>query len=124
MSSHFTDRWPDLAKLKAQLGEARTRLNEEVANVAKGIGREYQEDAHARSALRARLIRKRRPISPATMLPSKMPCWSARAETNRQLYEDVLKRTQEMGVAEQAPLSNDNIVTAAHCPDSRRSQSR
>jgi uncharacterized protein involved in exopolysaccharide biosynthesis len=42
MSSHFTDRWPDAAKLKAQLAESRVRLSQEVANVAKGISRQYQ----------------------------------------------------------------------------------
>lgn len=116
MASHFTDRWPDLAKLKAQLSESRTRLNDEAANVAKGIGREYQASLGREQALRLAVDQERERDLEHNDAALQDAVLEREVETNRKLYEDVLKRMQEMGVAEQAPLSNENIVTAATTP--------
>jgi polysaccharide biosynthesis transport protein len=118
MASHFTDRWPDLAKLKAQLSESRMRLNEEIANVAKGISREYQESRDREQALHQAVDQEKERDLEHNDAALQDAVLEREVETNRKLYEDVLKRMQEMGVAEQAPLSNENIVTAATTPRS------
>jgi polysaccharide biosynthesis transport protein len=118
MASHFTDRWPDLAKLKAQLSESRMRLSEEIANVAKGISREYQESRDREQALHQAVDQEKERDLEHNDAALQDAVLEREVETNRKLYEDVLKRMQEMGVAEQAPLSNENIVTAATTPRS------
>jgi polysaccharide biosynthesis transport protein len=116
MSAHFTDRWPDLAKLKAQLAEARTRLDQEVANVAQGVTREYQEALVREQSLRAAVDEEKERDLARNDAALQDAVLERAAETNRQLYEDVLKRMQEMGVAEEAPLSSVNIVNSAIVP--------
>lgn len=116
MASHFTDRWPDLAKLKAQLSESRARLNEEVANVTKGIVREYQASLNRERTLHHAVDQEKERDLEHNDAALQDAVLEREVETNRKLYEDVLKRMQEMGVAEQAPLSNQNIVTAATTP--------
>jgi len=116
MSSHFTDRWPDLARLKAQRGEAHLRLAEEIAIVTKAIGREYEEALAREQALEQALeVEKERDLTRNdTALQDAV--LAREVETDRQLYEDVLRRMQEMGVSEQGPLSNVNIITSAITP--------
>jgi succinoglycan biosynthesis transport protein ExoP len=116
MASHFTDQWPDVAKLKAQLNESRARLNEEIDNVTKGIGREYQESLSREQALRQAVDQEKERDLEQNDAALQDAVLEREAETNRRLYEDVLKRMQEMGVAEQAPVSNENIVTPAITP--------
>ncbi|HTT77545.1 MAG TPA: polysaccharide biosynthesis tyrosine autokinase [Candidatus Binataceae bacterium] len=116
MASHFTDRWPDTAKLKAQLNEATTRLNQEIANVTNGIGREYQESISREQSLRQAVDLEKEHDLEQNDAALQEAVLEREVETNRNLYEDVLKRMQEMGVAEQAPLSNENLVTVAIPP--------
>jgi succinoglycan biosynthesis transport protein ExoP len=116
MASHFTDQWPDVAKLKAQLNDSRARLNDEIANVTKGIGREYQESFSREQALRQAVDQEKEHDLEQNDAALQDAVLEREAETNRKLYEDVLKRMQEMGVAEQAPVSNENIVTPAITP--------
>jgi polysaccharide biosynthesis transport protein len=116
MASHFTDQWPDVAKLKAQLNESRTRLNLEIANVTKGIGREYQESLSREQSLRHTVDQEKERDLEQNDAALQDAVLEREAETNRKLYEDVLKRMEEMGVAEQAPLSNESIVTPALAP--------
>jgi uncharacterized protein involved in exopolysaccharide biosynthesis len=118
MASHFTDQWPDVAKLKAQLNESRARLNEEIANVTKGIGREYQESLSREQALRQAVDQEKERDLQQNDAALKDAVLERESETNRKLYEDVLKRMDEMGVAEQAPVSNENVVTPAITPRS------
>jgi len=116
MASHFTDQWPDMAKLKAQLNESRARLNGEIANVTKGIDREYQESLSREHALRQAVDEEKERDLEQNDAALQDAVLEREAETNRKLYEDVLKRMQEMGVAEQAPVSNETVVTPAIAP--------
>jgi capsular exopolysaccharide synthesis family protein len=116
MSAHFTDRWPDLAKLKAQLDESRARLASEIATVTKAISREYEEAAARERALQQALDAEKERDLTRNDAAVQDAVLAREVETNRQLYEDVLRRMQEMGVAEQGPVSNVNIVTDAIAP--------
>jgi uncharacterized protein involved in exopolysaccharide biosynthesis len=122
MSNHFTDHWPDLAKLKAELSDARMRLNQEVATVTKAIGREYQEAAVREQGLQQALAAEKESDLTRNDAALQDAVLAREVETNRQLYEDVLRRMQEMGVAEQGPLSNVTIITNATPPNFRQNR--
>ncbi|HEX4209148.1 MAG TPA: polysaccharide biosynthesis tyrosine autokinase [Candidatus Binataceae bacterium] len=116
MATNFTDKWPELAKLKAQVNEARLRLSQEIANVTKGISREYRQALGREQALSQAVDQEKEHDLELNDAALQDAVLEREVETNRKLYEDVLKRMQEMGVAEQAPLSNENLVNAAVTP--------
>ena len=116
MAAEFTDRWPALAKVKAQYEAAEGQLTAEVATVTEGIRRQYQAAVTRVDQLQALVAAERQNDFAANDAALEDAILSRRVETNRKLYRTVLKRIQEVGIAGQAPSSPATIATLATAP--------
>jgi len=116
MAAQFTDRWPPAAKVKAQLDAARSQLDAEVATVTEGVRREYQAAATRVTRLQSLIAAERKRDFAANDAALQDAILARRVETNREIYRTVLQRIQEVGIAEQGPVSNATIASRATVP--------
>jgi uncharacterized protein involved in exopolysaccharide biosynthesis len=105
-----------LDDLAAKVQESRTNLNHEVAATVQGVVGDYnaaaaQEDSikQAIEAVKTEAMDKKDDSIKETVL-------SRNLETNQLLYDSVLKRLQEMGVAASVRASNVSVVDEAEPP--------
>lgn len=118
MVTRFTGRWPALAEVKVRLDAARTQLEQEIATVTEGVRREYQAAVLREDRLRSLVSAEKERDFASNDAALKDAILARRVETNRELYRTVLKRIQEVGIADQGPISNATIATAASVPRS------
>ncbi len=116
MATRFTDRWPALAQIKAQLNSARAQLAQEVATVTEGVRREYKAAMVREARLQALVAAERDKDFASNDAALQDAILARRVETNREIYRTVLTRIQEVGIAEQGPVSNATIATPAAVP--------
>lgn len=116
MATQFTDRWPALAQVKAQLGSARAQLAQEVAIVTDGVRREYQAAVAREARLQALVEAERNKDFASNDAALQDAILARRVETNREIYRTVLTRIQEVGISEQGPVSNATIAAPASVP--------
>ncbi len=116
MATQFTDRWPALANVKARLESARAQLDQEVAIVTEGVRRQYQAALVREQRLEALVGAERKKDFASNDAALQDAILSRRVETNRELYRTVLKRMQEVGIADEGPVSNATVASAASVP--------
>lgn len=116
ISAEFKAGFPRVDQLKAQLEEAQRRLTQEIQKVAKGVEASYQTAEAKEKALRLRVEAQK---NTALQLKDTSVTYSILArevDTNRQLYDSVLHRLKEMGMATQFHSSNISVVDPAVPP--------
>ena len=116
MATQFTDRWPALAQIKAQLDSARAQLAQEVATVTEGVRREYQAAMVREARLQALVAAERDKDFASNDAALQDAILARRVETNREIYRTVLTRIQEVGISGQGPVSNATVATPAAVP--------
>jgi polysaccharide biosynthesis transport protein len=113
LSMAFKLGYPKLDEVGAQMDAAQRALTAQIRNVAKSVRRNYvaadAEEKRLQSAINAEKA-KDLAINNASLRDAVLV---RDVEANRQLYQNVLKRMQEMQVTEQAPISNISIVDNA-----------
>lgn len=116
LSTAFNPKYPKLAELKAELLEAQSTLNKEIAGVAKAVQREYTSAADQEQELRSEIDAEKErdlQLNDASLQDAVL---AREVETNRELYKNVLLRMQQIQVGEQAPVTNISIVDRAVAP--------
>jgi capsular exopolysaccharide synthesis family protein len=113
LAAAFNPGYPKLDETKAEMDAAQKALNVEIRDVAKAVNRDYTSANDEEQRLQTAIDgEKSRDL--ATNDASLRDAVLVRdVETNRQLYQKVLQRMQEMAVTEEAPLSNISIVDDA-----------
>jgi capsular exopolysaccharide synthesis family protein len=107
---------PRLDRIKAQEEETRRQLRQEINKVVRGI-----ESAHLATVERVRALRNKIEEQKAESLALKdaavqYDILSREVDTNRQLYDSVLQRMKEMGVAAELRVSNVSMIDDAQPP--------
>ena len=116
MQAQYRAKWPPLIQLRSRIEETRNRLTAEMGAVATSIEREYRE-AVAREQTAQALVDAEKERDLTLNDQALQDAVLAReVEANRALYENVLKRMQEMGVSEYAPVSNVTTLDRAVSP--------
>jgi polysaccharide biosynthesis transport protein len=116
MATRFTDRWPALAQIKAQLGAAQAELSQEVAIVTEGVRREYKAAVLRENHLRDLVAAEKEKDFASNDAALKDAILARRVDTNREVYRTVLSRMQEVGIDEEGPVSNATIAIPAVAP--------
>jgi succinoglycan biosynthesis transport protein ExoP len=116
IAARYTEAYGPLQALKAEVTDTRRRLNEAVADVAQSVRRQYvAESVNEQSLQKAVDHEKARDL--ALNDASLQDGILARdVDTNRELYENVLRRMKEIGVAAETTASNVSIVDSAEPP--------
>jgi capsular exopolysaccharide synthesis family protein len=113
LSASFNPGYPKLDETKAQMDAAQRALTIEIGDVAKAIQRSYTAADAQEKRLQTEIDAERAKDLATNDASLRDAVLVREVETNRQLYQNVLQRMQEMKVTEQAPLSNISIVDNA-----------
>jgi polysaccharide biosynthesis transport protein len=105
-----------LDQLKAQLEEVRRRLGQEMQRVVAGIESSYLSAGARERALRAKMEKQKAATLALKDASVEYAILAREADTNRQLYDSVLQRMKEMGVAAELRASNVSVIDKAEPP--------
>lgn len=116
LASQFKEDYPPLKQLKAQEGEIRRRLGQEVQKAADGLLAAHQAAARKEKELRVKMDEQRTATLSLKDASVAYAVLAREVDTNRQLYDSVLQRIKEMGVATEMRTSNVSIIDQANVP--------
>jgi capsular exopolysaccharide synthesis family protein len=116
MAAQFKTGYPRLAQLQAQVTETRERLKYEIQHVVGGIESAYLAAEARERELRAKMEQQKEMTLRLKDAAVEYALLAREAETNRQLYDSVLQRMKEMGVAAELRASNVSIIEQAEPP--------
>jgi succinoglycan biosynthesis transport protein ExoP len=116
LAATYNDDYPRLREAKARLAEAKSRLSQEMAAIAASVERNYGAARDRENNLERKVQAEKRldlSLNDASLQDAVL---AREVQTNREVYEDVLKRMQEISVNGAAPLSNISVVEDAVPP--------
>jgi polysaccharide biosynthesis transport protein len=116
MSSRYTLAYRPLLALKAKLDDTRTRLNETVAEIVQSVRLEYQASVAREKQLQWQVAQEKARALALNDASLKDAILARDVDTNRELYESVLKRMKEIGVVAEARATNVSVVDKAIPP--------
>jgi capsular exopolysaccharide synthesis family protein len=116
LASQFKPGYPRLAQLKAQMEETRQRLGEEIRSVVGGINSAYAAAAGKEKELRTQMDKQKAETLAQKDAAVEYAILAREVDTNSQLYNSVLGRMKETGVAAEIRTSNVSIIDQAEPP--------
>ena len=127
LSKEFKPGYPPLDNLNARIEETRRRMRSEVQNQVKGIEAPYQAAKTKEAELRAQMEEQKKTTLSLKDSAVQYTILAREVDTNKQLYDGVLQRLKEIGVAGEVRSSNIYVMGKAQpppgpsYPDKRRS---
>jgi capsular exopolysaccharide synthesis family protein len=116
LAAQFKSGYPPVAKLKAQIDETKSRLDQQIKSVIEGINSAYLA-ARAKERTLASEMKKQKTMALALKDAGVHYAILAReADTNRKLYDTLLERIREIGVTAEIPSANSSILDMAEIP--------
>jgi capsular exopolysaccharide synthesis family protein len=116
VASKFRPGYPPLDQLHAQLVETNGRIQHETEKVAQSIDTNYQTALAKESELRAKLNEQKSMALGQKDAGVRYAILAREVDTNKQLYDSVLQRMKETGVAAEVRASNVFIIDRATPP--------
>jgi capsular exopolysaccharide synthesis family protein len=116
LSREFKPGYPALDNMKARVEEARRRLESEMRNQVKAIEAPYLVSKAKEAELRARMEEQKKLTLNLKDSAVQYAILAREVDMNRQLYDGVLQRLKEIGVAAKDHSSNIYIVGQAEIP--------
>jgi polysaccharide biosynthesis transport protein len=117
LAAQFLPGYPRLAQVAAQLKEAKSRLAAQISNVVQGIHSAYAAAAGKEKELRAEMDKQKSETLEMKDAAVQYAILAREADTNNQLYNSVLARLKEVGVAGEIPASNVSVIDSATAPE-------
>jgi succinoglycan biosynthesis transport protein ExoP len=113
LAARFKPGYPQLDQLRAQLNETKRQLRQEIQRTAAGIESAYQAAEATEKQLRT--IMEEQKIAALRLKDASVDyaILAREVDTNRQLYDSVLARMKETGVAAELRTSNVSIIDQA-----------
>ena len=105
-----------LAALKAKLDDTRARLKDTEAEIVRSVKLEFRAAVTREKELQAEVEREKAKALALNSASLKDAILARDVDSSRQLYETVLKRMNEMGVAAEIHATNVSIVETAIPP--------
>jgi polysaccharide biosynthesis transport protein len=115
----FQPGYPAMQRLRGQIDEVQRQIDREVANIRAAIASEYQSALRREEALRNRLDEMKTESLNLQGRSIQYNILKREVDTNRELYEGLLQRYKEIGVAGGVGTNNVTIVDRAEVPRSR-----
>ena len=116
LAAQFKPGYPRLAQAQAQLADAKQRLASQIKSVVEGINSAYYAAAAKEKDLRTQMDRQKSDALALKDASVEYAILSREADTNKQLYDSVLERIKEVGLAAEIPASNISIIDSAEIP--------
>jgi capsular exopolysaccharide synthesis family protein len=116
LSAQFKPGYPRLIQLQAQVEETRRRLKQEIQNVTAGLESAYLAAVTREEELRTSMEKQKAETLGLKDAAVEYAILAREVDTNRQLYDNVLQRTKEMGMVAELRTSNVSIIDKAERP--------
>lgn len=116
MSGEYTPDYPEMKDLSAKIDGTRAVLNRELAAAATGVNEQYQSALKRERMLSDDLDKEKSLVLGLNDAAIKYTMLARDAETNRELYDAVLKRIKNLTVVAGAQGSNVSVVDSAQPP--------
>src|SRR5262249_2448158 len=116
LSSQFKSGYPRLAELEAQLARIHGQLQQEIHRVAESIELAYQFAVSKERDLRDKMEEQKAATLRLKDASVGYAILAREVDTNRQLYDNVLQRMKEVGVAAELRDSNVSVIDEAVPP--------
>jgi len=116
LAAQFKPGYPRLAQVQAQLEDSKQRLASQIKSVVEGINSAYYAAAAKEKDLRTQMDRQKSAALELKDASVEYAILSREADTNRQLYDSVVERIKEVGLAAEIPASNIFILDNAEVP--------
>ena len=104
----FKPNYPQVRELRARIGEMETSLGRERANIVQRIENDYRAARRQADLLGLELERQSEAVSGESAAAVQYNILKREVETNRQVYDSLLQRMKDAGVA--AAIQNSNIT--------------
>ncbi len=112
----FDLNYPPLKELDAQLASVDATIARETGRLSSVRGREYQEALARETELREQVTAMKERLSQQNRDNIQYNIYQREADTNRQLYDALLQRYKEIGVAGTIGVNNISVVEPAVVP--------
>jgi capsular exopolysaccharide synthesis family protein len=116
LAARFKSGYLRLAQLEAQVAESRNRLQQEIQGVVGGIESAYLAAEAKEKELRAKMEEQKAATLGLKDASVEYAILVREVNTNRQLYDSILQRMKEMGVAAELRTSNISVIDKAEPP--------
>jgi len=116
LSAQFKEGYPRVAKVKASLEETQLRLQQEIRKIVAGIESSFLAASGKERELRAKMEQQKAATLQLKDSSVGYTVLAREVDTNRQLYNSVLERMKEVGVAAQLRASNIYVIDKAETP--------
>lgn len=116
LASQFKGNYPKRIEVEARVAELNSRLQKEKARIAQSVVSSYQFAVAKEKELRKSMEEQRKEVLRLKDASVKYAILAREADTNRQLYDSVLQRIKEVGVAAELRDSNISVIDAAEAP--------
>jgi succinoglycan biosynthesis transport protein ExoP len=118
LSEKLGDQHPDIIKLRSTVQVAQAKLEAEIAKVVQSIRNDYQAAKAQEDSLAAALESQKQEALALNRKEIGYAALQREAESNRQIYNNLLQRAKETGVSEELKTSNVRIIDSAQVPRS------
>jgi len=115
--AQFQPDYPPARALAAQLAQLDRSIAAEEARVRRSLGSDYVSASHREAQLRERVEKLKRQMLDQRRRSIQYNIYQREADTNRQLYDALLQRYKEIGVAGGVGNNNISIIDPAQAPD-------
>ncbi|MDX6712917.1 MAG: polysaccharide biosynthesis transport protein [Blastocatellia bacterium] len=116
LSNRYMPAYPALAQAQAQLDQAKERLAHEIREVVASIQSSFMAAQKKEDGLQDKLELQKAAALSLRDAAVEYALLAREADTNRQLYDSVVQRMKEMGMAAQLRASNVSIIDPAVPP--------
>ena len=116
LTTSFTAAHPRVKKVEAQIMALEAELGKERANIVRRINNDYQAALRREKLLAASYAAQARLMAEQADKVTHYNILKREVDTNRQLYENMLQRVKEAGIASALRASNVRVVDPARRP--------
>jgi capsular exopolysaccharide synthesis family protein len=112
----FKPSYPKMQQLESQIAEMQAKILEELAHIRSGIRTAYEAARVQENMLQAKMNESKREVLSVQDRSIDYTILKREVDTNRQLYDGLLQRYKEVGVAGGVGVNNISVVDKAEVP--------
>lgn len=113
--------YPDMVRLRGQIAELDRQVATEISNIRTAIETEYRAALAQESLLRERITGLKGDVLDLQGRSIEYNILKREADTNREIYDALLQRYKEIGVAGGVGANNISVIDLAMVPNNRHS---
>ena len=112
----YKPEYPEMVRLRKQMASVEKRLDAETQKVINGIRNEYESSRRKEALIRAAFEEQKTRVMAMKDKAIQYNILKREADTNRELYRDLLQRMKQAGVSAGMTASNIKVIDPAEVP--------